>query len=239
VQPQDDLQAQALDLVNAWDLYLEADRVGASVYQAWYWCLIQNALRDEVGADLLETYIGYGNIHAPMMIDLMSQPDSAWFDDTTTPAVEGRDDMVRRSFSDAVSWLSQQYGGDPDKWEWGRLHPKTFVHQPLGQSGIGLIESLFNTRPIAARGDSFTVDAAWFSYDPPFTMTRGASQRFIADLSDWDASLAILTTGQSGQLFHRHREDMIAPWQSVEYGLLPFSREAAEAQAKEVLELQP
>jgi penicillin amidase len=239
VQAQDDLQAQALDLVNAWDLYLEANRAGASVYQAWYWFLVQNTLRDELGDDLLETYLGYATIHVPAMIDCMAQPDSAWFDDTTTPAVESRDVLVRRSFSDAVSWLSQQYGGDPDNWEWGRLHPKTFVHQPLGLSGNGLIESLFNTRPIAARGDAFTVNAAWLSYAAPFDMTGGSSLRLIADLGDWDGSLAILTTGQSGQLFHRHREDMIAPWQSVDYGLLPFSREAAEAQAEEVLELQP
>jgi penicillin amidase len=239
VQAQDDLQAQALDLVNAWDLYFETDRPGASIYQAWYWFLVQNTLRDELGDDLLDTYIGEANFHVPMLVDWMSQPDSPWFDDTTTPAVESRDELVQRSFSDAVSWLSQQYGGDPDKWEWGRLHPKTFVHQPLGQSGIGLIESLFNTSPISARGDNFTVNAGWFTYVTPFAMTGGSSQRFIADLSDCDGSLAIHTTGQSGHLFHRHREDMIAPWQSVDYGVLPFSRGAAEAQADEVLELQP
>jgi penicillin G amidase len=239
VQAQNDLQAQALHLVNAWDLYLEADRAGASVYQAWYWFLVQNTLRDELGHDLLETYLDKANIHVPVLIDWMAQPDNVWFDDTTTPAVESRDDIVQRSFSDAVSWLSQQYGGDPDKWEWGELHPQTFVHQPLGQSGIGLIESLFNARPIAARGDLFTVDCAWFSYDAPFAMTGGVSQRFIADPGDWDGLLAIHTTGQNGHLFHRHREDMIASWQSVDYGSLPFSREAAEAQAEEVLELQP
>ena len=113
------------------------------------------------------------------------------------------------------------------------------MHQPLGQSGIGILEDLFNSKTVPARGDEFTVDAAWFSYDQPFAMTGGASQRFIADLSDLDNSQTIHTTGQSGQLFHRHREDFITPWQNVEYHPSPFSREAVEAYADTVLTLTP
>jgi penicillin amidase len=115
----------------------------------------------------------------------------------------------------------------------------SFVHQPLGQSGIGLLESLFNSKPIPARGDNFTVDAASFSFDQPFTMNHGASQRYIADLSDLDQSQAVHTTGQSGQLFHPHREDFISLWQNVEYHPMLFSREEVEAHAQAQLTLVP
>ena len=67
----------------------------------------------------------------PMMIDLMEQADSPWFDDVTTPQVETRDDIVRRSLSDAVAWLSQHYGDAPERWEWGRPHREDFI--PLWQ----------------------------------------------------------------------------------------------------------
>ena len=67
---------------------------------------------------------------------------------------------MRRSLADAAAWLSERYGDAPKKWEWGRLHTMTFVHQPLGQSGIGLLENLFNSKTIPARGDNLTVDAA-------------------------------------------------------------------------------
>jgi penicillin amidase len=239
VEPEDDLQARALAQVEAWDLYNEADRPGASVYQVWYWFLVQNSLADELGADLMQEYLTYPFAHVPMMVDLMAQADSPWFDDISTPQAETRDDIVRRSLADAVAWLSERYGNAPERWEWGRLHTMSFVDQPLGQSGIGLLESLFNSKPIPARGDNFTVDAASFSFDQPFTMNHGASQRYIADLSDLDQSRTVHTTGQSGQLFHPHREDFISLWQNVEYHPMLFSREQVEAHTQAHLTLVP
>jgi penicillin amidase len=239
VQPEGDLQARALAQVEAWDLYLEADRTGAPVYEVWYWLLVQNTFRDDLDSDLMDAYLGKGNVHVPAMVALMAQADSPWFDDRTTPQVESRDDMVRRSLADAVNWLSTGYGDNPDRWTWGRLHTKTFVHQPLGQSGIGLLEALFNDKPVAARGDPFTVDAAWFDFNQPFAMTGGVSQRYVADLSDWDKSQMVHTTGQSGQVFNRHREDMIPVWQAVSYGPMPFSRGAVEAEGRTTLMLTP
>jgi penicillin amidase len=238
-EPEDDLQARALAQVEAWDLYNEADRPGASVYQVWYWFLVQNTLRDELGDDLMEDYLGYASTHVPMMVELMAQTDSPWFDDVTTPQLETRDDVARRSLVDAVAWLSKRLGSDPERWAWGRLHTMTFFHQPLGQCGMGLLEKLFNSKPIPARGDNFTVDAASFGYDEPFRMTHGVSQRFIADMSDLGNSLTVHTTGQSGQLFHRHREDFISLWQNVEYHPLLSSREAVEASAEATLTVRP
>jgi penicillin amidase len=174
------------------------------------------------------------------MIALMAQPDSSWFDDHSTPAVETRDDILRRSLSDAVAWLSSHYGSDPAQWKWGRLHYKVFVHNPLGQSGIGVLEDLFNSKAIPARGDSFTVNAAWLSLeDEPFRMTGGASERYIADLSDLGNSLTVITTGQSGQLFHPHRTDQILPWQNIQYHPMVFDRGVAEASAEGMLTLSP
>jgi penicillin amidase len=237
IEPEDELQARALDLVESWDLYLEADQAGAAIYQTWYWFLVQNILRDELGDDLLSKY--RNSYHLLFVLDLMPHADSPWFDDKTTPQIETRDDIVRRSLADAVAWLSAEYGNDPDKWAWGHLHSKTFVHQPLGQSGIGLLEDLFNSDTVPAGGDGYTVNAAWLDYNEPFEMGGGVSQRYIADLSDLENSRIIHTTGQSGQLFHPHREDMIPLWQNVEYHPMLFSRQAVDASAEATLILTP
>jgi penicillin amidase len=237
--PASDLERRALSIVEAWDLRNETDRTGAAIYQVWYWFLVQNTLRDELGQDLMDLYLNFSNMHVPTMVELMAQAGNPWFDDISTPETETRDAMVSQSLSDAIAWLRQAYGDDPEKWTWGRLHTKTFVHQPLGQSGIGLLESLFNSPTIPARGDNFTVDAASYSFNEPFAQGGGVSQRYIADLSDWDNSRSIHTTGQSGHLFHRHRQDLIPLWQNVEYHPLIFSRQAAEASAEAILTLTP
>lgn len=239
IEPEGEIQARALALLEAWDLRNEADRPGASVYQVWYWFLLQNTLADELDDQILEDYREYSSLHVPMMLDLMTQPDSPWFDNTTTPQLETRDDILRRSLADALIWLGERQGNDPEKWGWGRLHTMTFVHQPLGQSGIALLEQLFNSKPIPARGDNFTVDAASFRFTDPFSVYHGTSQRYIADLGDLDQSRTIHTTGQSGQLFHPHREDFISLWQDVESHPMLFSREAVEVNAEKILTLVP
>lgn len=237
VEPEGALQAQALDLVRQWDLYNEADRVGASIYQVWCWFLVENTFRDELGDALMDRYRAYSNSHVPLLIDWLAQPDNPWFDNVTTAAVEDRDEIVARSFAQAVDWLAAGYGKDPAQWQWGKLHTKTFVHNPLGQSGIGILESLFNSDTIPARGDNFTVNAASYSFAAPFAMGDGVSQRYIADLSDFGNSLSIHSTGQSGHLFHAHREDFIALWQNVEYHPMLFGRDQIEAGAEGSLTL--
>jgi penicillin G amidase len=239
VQPANALETRALAQVQEWDLANEADRPGAAVYQVWFWRLLYNTLGDELGEDLMASYAGQYNMHIPVLVDMMAGGDSAWFDDVATPQVETEADIAQRSFSEAVAWLQAQLGDDPQRWEWGRLHTISFVHQPLGQSGIGLLESLFNSKAIPARGDNTTVNAAVYNFGQPFAMQHGVSQRYIADLSDLGNSLTVHTTGQSGHVLHRHREDMIHPWQQVQYHPMLFARDAVEAHAEATLTLTP
>jgi penicillin G amidase len=238
VEPASDLEAAALELAEDWDYCCDADCAGASIYQVWYQFMLRNTLGDELG-DLLSAYEGKQYIHMPMMIEMMSDPDAAWFDDVRTPAVETRDDIVARSLSDTVIWLEERFGDKPAQWEWGKLHTMTFIHQPLGQSGIGILERIFNSKTIAARGDSLTVNAASYQFGESFEMTHGASQRMIVDLSNLENSRSIHTTGQSGQAFHTHREDFIDLWQNVEYHPMLFGRPAVEQNAEATLTLIP
>jgi len=244
VQPVNDLEARALKEVETWDWHYETDRSGAAVYQVWYWFLLKNTLDDDLGADAAGQYLAgnyerHGTFQLPMMIKLMAQADEPWFDDKTTSAVETRDDIVRRSLTDSVAWLSERYGNDPAQWTWGRLHTMTFVEAPLGQSGIRLLEKIFNSSATPARGDNFTVNAGSFRYGNPFVMVHGSSQRDIMDLSDLGNSLSIHATGQSGLIFHPHRSDFISLWQGVTYHPMLFTREKIDANTEAVLTLEP
>lgn len=244
IAPADDLETQALDQVRAWDAYYEADRVGASVYTTWYIFMVRNTVDDELSASqpdtaLTDEYLLQGNMHVPAMIELMTDPNNRWFDDVNTPQVETRDDIARRSLVDAIAWLSLHYGRNPQQWQWGQVHTVTFTHTPLGQTGIPPLDAVFNSPSIPARGDQFSVDMTAFRWSEPFAVGFGTAQRMIIDLSDWDLSLAIHTTGQNEQVFHPHRQDMISMWEDVRYHALPFSSDAVEADAKDTLTLTP
>jgi penicillin amidase len=61
----------------------------------------------------------------------------------------------------------------------------------------------------------------------------------ILNLADWDSSLAMHTTGQSGHPFHAHYSDMILPWRDIAYHPMHWERGALESEAEGVLRLEP
>ena len=239
VPPAGESERKALDEVRRWDLRYEPESVGASVYEVWYWHLVGDILGDELGPALLIEYRTVGLSQVPSIVDLMARPDDPLFDDRRTPAVEHRDDIVRRSLTRAVAWLAKRYGNDPAGWTYGRVHSITFVHAPLGQSGIAPLERLFNSAAFPARGTAFTVDAAMADFAPPFPVVFGTSQRMIVDLGDFEGSSWVNSTGQNAQLFHRHREDQIPKWEAIESYPMRFGKAAVKAHPEARLILVP
>jgi len=239
VPPAGERERRALDEVRRWDLRYEPGAAGASVYEVWYWYLLADTLGDELGPDVLKEYRAVGLSQVPSIVDLMGRPDDPLFDDRRTPAVERRDDIVRRSLTHAVSWLSRRYGNDPAGWTYGRVHSITFVHAPLGQSGIAPLERLFNSATFPARGTAFTVDAGMADPLNPLAVVFGTSQRMIVDLSDLETSTWVNSTGQNAQLWHRHREDQIPKWEAVEGYPMRFGEAAVRAHSEARLTLVP
>jgi penicillin G amidase len=242
LKPEGDLERRALAAVAAWDLRYEIDRAGATVFQAWYATLLRNLLAQKLGPALVERYLAseyerHGSLHMPLVIKLLSDPDDAWFRDPKNRTKETREEMVRKSFVEALAWLGEKYGPDPEAWTWGRAHTLTMTHAPLGRAGPALLRRLFNSKTIPARGDNYTVDGASFLWNAPFTVVHGTAQRMIIDLDDLSRSVGIHTPGQSEHLHHPHREDLMLLSQEVGYHPLLFTREAVEEHAESRLTL--
>jgi penicillin amidase len=240
VKPANDLETRALALVRGWNLDFTTDSAGATIYYAWYRELLPGILEDELGEAEMKKgarFLLAGQ--SPVFARVMKEGTSPWFDDRRTTQVETRDDIVRRSFTAAVRFLAQRLGDDPSQWQWGKLHTVVFAHQPFGNSGIAPLIKLFNGKSVPVPGEVSTIDAAVPSLQTPFVAPFGSSQRLLADLSDLSRSLTVNSTGQSGLLFHRHREDQIVPWSRVEYHPMLFSRAAVEKGTEEKLVLKP
>jgi len=75
--------------------------------------------------------------------------------------------------------------------------------------------------------------------DGIFTVTNLPSYRLLIDMGDIDGARIITTTGQSGNPFDRHYNDMIDPWRAGASVTLPFSAEARERAATAELTLHP
>ena len=123
-------------------------------------------------------------------------------------------------------------------WRWGDAHVAINVHRPLGNFPI--IGGLFN-REIEMDGGAFTIFRADYSFASkrPYAAVHGAGYRAIYDLGDPDRSVYIISTGESGNVFSDHYDDLMKLWAAGEYITIPTTPSAVAAATKHTLLLQP
>jgi len=171
--------------------------------------------------------------------NILQDPDSDWWDDKSTPEVEGRDEIFRRAFEIAVDWLEELQGENPGRWSWGDLHTITFQNQSLGKSGVGPVEAIFNRGEFPTAGGAGIVNATGWDASESYAVKSVPSMRMIVDLGNLTNSLTIHTTGQSGHAYHAHYVDMADLWRNIQYLPMLWDREATEQNAEGHLRLVP
>ena len=228
--------ADALDLLRTWDGRAVRDSVGAALFEAFRLHLIGLTFGDELGEQLLRRARGMAGV---ALLDLLADEASPWFDDVSTPQVETRDEILLKALEEAVDELTEKLGRNMARWRWGDLHTATFENQSLGQSGIGLIEAIFNRGPVSVDGTLATVNNTGYSLNEPYVVSVVPSYRQIIDLRDFTHSVSMHTTGQSGHPYHPHYDDMIDPWRNIEYHPMLWERTDVKADAEAVLVLKP
>ena len=235
----DDARVQAaIERLRGWDLQTGRDSVPAALFEIFYMHLAEAALADELG-EAQDEYLSNGNVQRVFFHHLAQEPEASWWDDVDTDPVETHEDVILQALADTVQWFEDNVGGEMEEWVWGKLHTATFVSEPLGQSGIGPIEAMVNRGPYPVDGSDSIVNANSWGWGNPAAVRGHPSLRMIVDLSDFDASRGIHSTGQSGHPYHRHYDDFVDLWQNGEYHPMFFTREAVEEAADDHLVLQP
>jgi penicillin amidase len=225
--------------LSGWNYQETADSTSTVLFEAFWW----NLLIDTFADDLPEDYLPKGGSRwYAVMRNLVQQPESPWWDDkTTTDKVETRDDIFAKAFAEAIKCeaCADKFGSDISQWKWGELHSANFRNQTLGNSGVSLIEDLFNRGPIVTGGGESIVNATGWNVGTSFEVDWLPSEREIVDLSDLDNSLALHTTGQSGHAFHPHYDDMIPLWAEVKYYPMWWEQESVTKDSEGHLKLVP
>jgi len=216
-----------------WDFHTEAKSAGAAIFEATYWRLLANTFGDELQQAGIEEKEWLGSPMA--LLSIIAAGDSQWFDDLRTPEVENRDDILRRSFQEALDFWGNKFGDMPQLWTWGQVHRATFAH-PLGS--VKPLDLIFNRGPVPARGDGDTVDAAGHGLGD-FEVQVVASYRQIIDVGEWENSRSQHTAGQSGQPLHKHYGDMVASWQAVQHHPMLYEKDDITANKEGLLILLP
>jgi penicillin amidase len=224
----------ALDWLRTWDYHMRPESGQAAWFAAFEFELAERLWGDEVGA----TPIPDGRFMWATS-RLLEQPDAAWWDDLDTPDVrESRDDILRAALAAAHQTIVERLGADFTEWRWDALHTIDFISNPLGQSGISLIEDYVNVAKIPVGGNAATLHRTSSYGDDAFGVTEIAVLRVIFDLADLSRSVGIHSTGQSGHPASPHYRDLVQPWARFEAYPLSLDRNAIEASAVHTLTLR-
>lgn len=229
--------AQGIDLLANWDYQAGMDSPPAALFNVFWKNLLSLTFNDDLPEEYQPTG---GGRWFEVMRSLVKQPDSSWWDIKDTPQVERRDEIFRQAYALSVTELVNMQGKNPAKWSWGELHTIMFHHQSLGKSGVAPVEALFNRGPYPTAGGRDIVNATgWSAVEDNYQVGSVPSERLIVDLSDFDATLSIITTGQSGHAFHPQYTDQIDPWRLVQYYPLLWSAQAVQEDSNAHLVLTP
>ena len=145
------------------------------------------------------------------------------------PDYQNYDQVLTAAADLALKKLQERtHDADPDDWAWKRFNYLDMLH-PIGREGI--LKKLLSITYQPQSGTEWSPRAA--------SRHHGPSERFVADLADWDDSIMLITGGESGQPGSEHYRDQFPYWYEGKAIYAAFS-DAAEAKTKKhTLTLKP
>ena len=204
----------AIALLRAWNGQMEQDQAApfivALTYQHLRKAVAERASPGQ-GAE-------YQCLMAPAALEnlLRTQP-ADWFTDY--------DQLLLRTFVDAIEEGRRIQGRDVRKWSYGRYNQLLITH-PVGHN-LPLVSGYFDIGPLPQSGSSTTVRQITRKFAP--------SMRMTVDFSDWDRSYQNIVTGQSGQILSPHYKDQ---WEAFYEGR-SFPMQFRKVEAKSTLVVEP
>ncbi len=236
----------SLELLRKWDFEMNKDSQTPAIYAVFLKYLLKNIYYDEMGEDLYNRLVFLSNVPYRSLLQILEKPESIWFDDIKTKKRETREEIIRKSLADALTYLEDKFSTDLTNWQWGTIHKVTFKHafsgnfSPLDKYiNIGPNEiggdgtTIFNTEyPFAASNENYSV----FKHEE-FENVLGPSMRFIFDFANPDEFYLILTTGQSGNVMSDHYKDQNPLWLKGSYMKIKTDETSIRNNTKDLLRI--
>lgn len=231
----------ALQRLQEWDLQMTPGSVGASIFAVWVTKIADALFKEKLGEELYDSYFrvrGWTTLWAyECMREVMENPEQFWVGGDGADNQAALRSLAIEALESALGELESRFGKNPDEWRWGRLHQIHFRH-PIA-TALPALDELLSIGPFEAPGADDTVNRGVFNPGEDYSVGAISSYRQIIDLADFDRSMAVITTGNSGNPASPHYRDQAGMWLEGRYHEMPFSRPAVEESCIGTLRLLP
>lgn len=233
------MRQRALLLLADWNGEMNEHLPEPLIYAAWMRELHFRLIRDELGP-LVDAFTHM----EPLFIERVFRDiDGAadWCDVIQSAVVETCSEIARIALDAALLDLSQIYSPNIESWRWGNAHQATHDHPVLGE--VPFLRHFVNIRQSTSGGDHTLLRGRTAGGAPgtaaPFLNVHGAGYRGVYDMADPEASVFIISTGQSGHPLSRHYDDLGVLWRRGEYIPMTLDPVLARAGGLGVTRLEP
>ncbi|MEL6476869.1 MAG: penicillin acylase family protein [Pseudomonadota bacterium] len=219
-------KAIALELLREWTGEMNQHMPEPLIFAEWMRALTRRLVLDELGP-LHEEVVG----PRPLFVERVFRDidgASVWCDVNKTPETETCGEIAEAALDDALETLERQYGRQIEAWRWGVAHRAVHRHQPFGFAGP--LRFLFNIEHETSGGNFTLMRGLSTGRAPfPFENVHAAGLRVVFDLGDFDRSVMMISTGQSGHPFSQWYDYLAGAWSRGD--VIPMSQHDDDAAA--------
>lgn len=220
-------EKEAIKILQEWNGDFKMDLVAPTIYTKFLWLFVENTFVDELGEEGLEQFLET-HVYKRQIAKQIRSRKSVWWDDIRTKNIkEDRQEIFTKSFHKTISALEDQFGDDIDEWKWNKAVSVTYKHV---FDKVAVLRNFFNVGPFKTDGTNEVLNNQGFAINKSglYKINHGPSTRRIIDFSDVENSIAILPTGQSGNVFSKHYKDQAQKYLKGEFEKMLLNKEEIE-----------
>ena len=230
-------EKKAISILNKWNGEHLKTSIAPTIYNRFLYEFLKETYQDELGSSF---YLFINTqLQDHVLATQVNRENSVWWDNIDTKdKVETKTEIINKAFKNSFDFLENQLGENVDSWTWNRVISVEYEHA-IGKAG-GVLRKLFNVGPFETIGGNEVINNQIFKLDSTgvYKITAGPSTRRIIDFSDIENSVAIMPTGQSGNVFSEYYKDQTQKYLNGEFVKMKLNQQEIE-RSKNVLILKP
>lgn len=229
---------EAYKLLQEWDGDMDKELIQPTLLEFFQFFLVEEIYKDEMGEELFEKFSKNRKLCRIATFNLLEGENTSWINNVKTDEKEELEDVVNAAFVETIEYMEKTFDKNIQGWKWGNLHSLTLPH-PLAK--VEILDKVFklNRGPFPVDGSSHTVAPYSYPTLDPSGVSHGASHRHIYSIIDWDSTLSVIPTGNSGIPASEFYCDQAEQYVKGKYHADYFTLEALKSNAKYSITISP